>query len=365
LAREAFRTAHRDTTATAGLIDWLQRAGEEAHRDELRDRARRERDLQIGLSRRSSRVDLERWTTALAGAADPEPVAAPQDRDRLDRELDAVAAERDRRPDAQLDVEAAWLTLRYAEATRLAGGDPTFLFDDAIALARRAIDAGTEDPRAPAIAASGSYQIGEVETALEFAASALPRLPEQAGTRLAYDVVALVAREGSRAIYDAMAEDRPIPVERVTETRAAQEVLFRHPAATESQLADGLDWLDVVGGWGLEGELVRIALRRFPNSPAIHERFRGQLLRDAGAAALETAYAGLELPDADPPTLLWFRGFAAFVAGDRHLEDGRDDDARSAYARSAAAFGAAIEARPDFEASTRAWLDAALERSTR
>ncbi len=300
LAREAFRVAFGDARATKALLAWLERATKSAANDDLRKQATQEHALQAGLAARSTILDVAAWSTALSRGKPPEPPAAPGERDALDEQLGDISRAHGKGDDAALDVEAARLTLRYAEATRAAGDDPTFLFDDAIAAAKRAMDAGSEDPWAPAVAASASFQIGQGDAALAFAVRALPGLIAHASSRLAMDVLALFARLRTQTIYDAMRAGNAIDAAQVSDVRAAYQVLFRHAASGEEQLAAGLDWLDVVGGWGLEAELVRDALRRFPTSPAIHERLRGQILRDEGAAALERTCTGCSRFCCDP-----------------------------------------------------------------
>lgn len=351
LFRRAFRVAVADPGATAQLIDALDRIALGEGPGALLAEAATRRDLQVGLSLRSGLVDVGQWQAALAFAPEPAPAPTAAERDALDQALTAAERARRERPGPDVDVEFARLTLRYALATLDAGDDPTFLLEDALRYAEHAIASAREDGRAHAYAARCAHLLDDADAAVHHAMHALTRLTRHAGTRIAADTLALFAQRRVQAIYAAMADNAEVPATWIADANAAYAVLLDHPAATESALRAYLDWLNQIGGWGIEADAAPRAVAKFPESAALHERWRSQLLRDDGARALEAAYDAGAPDGADAATWEWFRGLAKLVAAERHVEDRRPGDALAAYARSVETFDASIALNADFRDS--------------
>jgi hypothetical protein len=73
------------------------------------------------------------------------------------------------------------------------------------------------------------------------------------------------------------------------------------------------------------------ALKRFPDSPVLHERLRARTLWDKGPAGLLSTYDELlAQPDASAQTT-WFAGYAALVAAEHHRRRNELDKALAAY----------------------------------
>ena len=363
----ARRAAAGSPALRARLVDALHRIATAATADADRSQATRLARLQEGLAVRSRLIDPDRWLPAVR--ADGEPRAEPDEAEfaALDAALEAFAKAReavDGTPDAvRIDARLAALNLRYAEVLIATAQDPRFVLMDAVRLGDRALAGGIngiERGRALGVLALAHWLSNETDAALAAALEALPLLVADAGSALAGRMLGVFVDLRTRDLYRAIDEGREWPAAWVADVLAARTVMLEHPATTEAELAATLDWLDVVGAWTEEGTAVRAALARFPTSPTLHERFRGQLLRDGGAAAVAPGYASLSVAPGQRAALDWFRGVARLAAAERHAQNRLPAAADDEYAAAVTALLDSIEAEPSFADSANHYVALAL-----
>ena len=107
------------------------------------------------------------------------------------------------------------------------------------------------------------------------------------------------------------------------------------------------------------GHLERL-VARYPDSLAVHERWRNRMLIDWGAERMRERYARFATEAADKPTAEWYAGYAALVAGDRHSQDGRGAEADRAYSDAVDRFAQSAAGNPHFADSSNHYAVFAL-----
>lgn len=363
LARQALARARSEDAvdliaeALAVPVDQKDREGLIAALAEIGKTSDRARSLAVvhrGLASRSREVDLEGWSSAIAGgasyaeAADRAGLAA-----RIEREAQAARA----RPDdaaARLELAEATLALAVdpggvaplgpqARATSL---HAQLLLEDARREALEAEGLGATGWRPHAVVALASFYLGDLETAYARAEAAAPLVPAGAPDWSAISTLALFAQARQRAIREAVRERREWPGEWLTDVDAAYAVLGRHPLGTDQHVVAHQDFLRSLGAGARATRVLEAGLERFPDSPQLHDRLRGRLLWEGGPAGLERDYAErLMRPDASP-NLPWFAGYASLVAAEYQRRRGNAAEALAAYGRAEELYARAVEANP-------------------
>ncbi len=307
-----------------------------------------------GLSSRTSALDVEGWTRALAGsgtyAPAPDPLAVEA---RVDR-VEAVAQAQPADATAQVELAEALLALATEGTTGDIVGDgkagemmAKLRFEDAYRAAKEAEKLGAEAWRASAAIAVAAHHLGRQQEALEYAAKAVSGMPPDASSPTAMRVLALFAEARQRAIADAIREKQRWPSQWLTDVHAAYSVLARHPLGTDIQVVDHYDFLSALGGAARAARVLDEGLARFPDSWLLHDRLRARLLEEKGVAGLEPAYeAMLQQADASP-NLRWFAGYTSIVAAEFHRRARHADEALAAYDRAIAHYDAFAQAHPE------------------
>ncbi|MCB9915038.1 MAG: hypothetical protein H6828_07805 [Planctomycetes bacterium] len=155
-------------------------------------------------------------------------------------------------------------------------------------------------------------------------------------------VLELFGAERQRAIRAAFRAGEPWPPEWLADVNAAYGVLAASPRTDEDALLEHYDFLRWIGASERAGEVLELALARFPDAPRLHERLRGRLLWQGGPEELERVYAERLARRADPATdasqLAWFAGYAELVAAEHYRRRSRFEPALDAYERGLARF---------------------------
>lgn len=342
----------------AALLAAVERLGE------TYPRARTLSAVYRGLAVRSEHVDLAGWAeqSADGGASARSAYAATAN------QLEARAASSEARPD---DGEAR---LEFAESLLARAADPsldrrftTAALQDARTSARAAAELGASGWRLDTVLAVTASELGDRREALRRAVAAveggMPAPGSAAGAlaeRDAVTVLALFAQARQWSIARAYRQREDWPPEWLADIHAAYAVLSAHPLGTDVHVLSHYDFLHWIGATPRAARALQDGIARFPGSGPLHERLRNHLLREQGAAGLESTYERmLAAPDA-APELAWFAGYASLIAAEDRRRAGHAADARAAYDRAIAYFERAIVAQPDFRDSADHYLALAL-----
>jgi tetratricopeptide (TPR) repeat protein len=289
-----------------------------------------------GLAERSRTVDAARWSEHLAGAtytpAPPPPTANALG--ELDRAV-AVAP-------ADPAVVLAQAEASLAAADGAIARQRRALLEDSRRAAARARQLGAEAFRADTVQALACHALGEHGEAYELAERAVAALPPDRSDARSAAVLFLFAEARQEAIVAAHREKREWPRQWLTDVHATYEVLARHPHGTDAQVAHHVDFLGFFGGTDTAAVALDAGLRRFPTSPALHERLRARILREQGVEALEATYQQLMAQQPPSATMVWFAAYAALVSAEHHRRRGEVEPALTAYDRGIERFERAL-----------------------
>lgn len=296
------------------------------------------------------------------GRSWPADTLSDEDLATIDRRLDELGARRKQGdPQGATSLEIAELNLRYALDRMRRGKDPTFLLADAEQAAKRAGAAGAPAWRVAAIRARAAHLLGRAEEAAKLAEQALPGLVEIVGSPLAAAVLEIWARTWTEKVYVPLEKPKDdYPAAAVSEAHAAWSVLDVHPFGTEKHVLSHLDMLGYLGAQGAARKVLEAAIRRYPTSPAIHERYRDHLLTTGGPPALERAYRELPASRGAEAAALWFQGYAFLIAAEQRVRDFEAEAALADYRRSVEYFAAAVRANPGYASSANHYAVLAL-----
>jgi hypothetical protein len=164
----------------------------------------------------------------------------------------------------------------------------------------------------------------------------------------------LFAQARQSAIRRAYRAGDQWPPEWLSDVNAAYTILAEGPLGGPEPLVECHDFLCWIGATPRANTVLDDALRRFPDSPVLHERLRARLLWEGGPEGLEREYAerlaqeGAD-PDRAPTQLTWFAGYASLVAAEHHRRRGEHEVAVAAYGRGIAHYRRNVELFPDGE----------------
>src|SRR5262245_61862175 len=324
-------------------------------------RARMAAQVEKALRTPSERVDVDAWKAALkAKPAGGDGAAASDDPDVIEQRLNELTKKAAASPtDGKSRLELARETLRFAALQRRSGKNPTYLLEDAKRAATEAEKLGTEPAVAKAARASATFWLGDLNEAGKTARDAAPGLVGEARSPLAAETLRIVGRASTKTILDAIEAQRDWPAALLTDGHAAFTVLELHPAATADDAATHCDLLLAVGANDVAGQVLDAAIRRFPDSEALHTRFRAQVLRDAGIEGLESAYAAL-VKSSPAPAFEWFAGYASLVAAGQGKRAAMDEAALASYGRAVERFDKSAAANADYRETASHYVALAL-----
>lgn len=302
-------------------------------------RARTLASIQNAVSAPSQRISTE------TPKGDPARAIA----DRVDQYAHAVATQ-PTAPNARMELAESFLA-RAQES--LSKRQSTLLYKDAESTALEAERLGGKSARLDAVLAVTAAEFNHLDSARTRAVSAIEggvlqlRAPigeataEQAEFLTAKSrtsILRLFAEARQTSIRRAFRAGESWPPEWLSDVVAAYSLLVKDPQTDAQLLADYYDFLCWLGVGSHARTLLSDSLRRFPDSPTLHERLRDRLLWEGGAEKLESAYAErlaqTNTTDSSTDRTTWFAGYASLIAAEHYRRHGKSDAALAAYTRS-------------------------------
>ncbi len=366
LISDAMRTPlpPEERTALMGALDRLGASS---------DRARTLVVVHRGLAGRSPALDAASWQRALEGAA-PEFVDESVIASRLEA-ADATMASQN--PDVLLDLADAYLF-------RATSSDTVGERKSQITSARKAHNAaklvnasGWRAEMLDAVTAWYEDNAAAARKAAEAAMAFTPASPESWNSML---VLGLFTEARQQAILRSVRRKEAWPGEWLADVHAAYAILAKHPFGNASQVAGHYDFLKWLGAKGQAFTILETGLIRFPNSWALHDRYRSQLIEDRGPDGMESQYASViaERDRVAPPRstrgvgntvlgelaakadgprgLETFAAFGSIIAAESHRKANEASKALAAYQRALALCDRALNLDPLAEAAARRFM---------
>ena len=341
------------------LVQALERLGKQY------PKARQLAAVQRGLGRHSETLDVAGWS----GAAREEPVReeASALESRVDYSFEAARARPDD-PEAYLELAEANMALAVEPSSamnlmsdrRATSKYSRLLFEDVQRSVERAESLGARGWRVDAAAAVSCYYLGEPGRAYERAAAAVTDMPPGITDWQAMAALAIFAEGRKRAIYRAVRQSEDWPQEWLSDVHAAYSVLARHPLGREDHAVAHHDFLLRMQARGRAKRALDEGLVRFPESWALHDRLRANILATRGVRGLESTYEEMLQAENAAPNLSWYAGYTSIVAAEFHRRANDAADAVAAYDRAVAHYDRAIERSPECEATADHYAAIAL-----
>lgn len=324
-----------------------------------------------GLSSRSSVVNVEGWSQAFeartvgagevgtTGTASTGATASQGASEEvstteswLARQAEVLASD-----DAMAHVELAEAFLAFAEEQPETEAEfARSLILDARQTALAAEELGAYGWRVNAVVALTAKALGGSEEAHARAEAAVSTMPPGEAGRNAVGVLGIFAEARRQTIARAVREKRDWQSwsrafegtgQWLTDLHAAYSVLERHPLGNDEHVMSHYDYLRLLGAAGQASRVLDEGLARFPDSPILHDRLRGRILREKGPGGLE-AYYEARLREQDvPQNLEWYAGYASIVAAEFHRRRGHEAEAIAAYDRGIAHYERNVASNPE------------------
>ena len=331
--------------------------GAVARMAETSPRARTLQALHSGLSLDSRHID---GRSAEALAREYEANAGR----RVDVQARAEAVEaRPEEPGALLELAEAMLArAQETPDQRFA----RFLIEDAHSAALEAERLGSAGPRLDGVVAVTAAELGDRTVARNRAVDAVeggllrlddaatPGEAEPGGTLTGpsrRSLLLLFAEARRRAIRSAYRAGDTWPPEWLSDVNAAYSIIAESSLVDPAPLVEYYDFLRWIGATPRANAVLDDALRRFPDSPVLHDRLRIRLLWEGGREGLERGYeerlASEEAAGNGPTQLTWFAGYASLVAAEHHRRRNEFEAAVTSYGRAIGHFERNIELFPD------------------
>jgi hypothetical protein len=299
------------------------------------------------------------------------PAGPAIDRQVLDHELDDAESAVEHHPnDGAASLRLARAFLALAESSAAAGAKETAMqLEDAERAAQRAIAAlgdGAAKVEALSVACCAAALNGKTDEARRHGDAALAAAratgsAETIANATFGKAMAALGRATAAAAYLAV-QSKPTAVAADDVTTAATAFAIaaqRVDAAAPDLLADAQ--LLAFAGARQQGAAVLLdAAARFPAARDVHQALRERLVADRGGEGLRRVYAHWVDGVADQATAQWFAGYAAIVAAELHVKDGRPMLARAAYDDCIARFATSAAANADYADSANHFAVLAL-----
>ncbi len=337
------------------LLEALERLGETWPR--ARDIATVHRGLGVG----SAAIDVVAWEQPRSGPVGSGSYAAHVE---LSTRLELTSEQAEEEPEsaqAQLDIAAAFLAL--AVRPEVAPRRVRVLLGDAQRAVSKAEELGASGWGVDSIAGLVNHYMGRRVEARARIEQAIKELPAGASDWNSMAVLSLFAEMRQHQIRRAARRREHWPAEWLSDLHAAFAVLERHPFGTDGQLVSHYDFLRDLGAGAQASEALERGLERFPSSWLLHDRLRTRALEQqqlAGLGGIEATYAALIAREGASPYLLWYAGYASFVAAEYHRRSNQTEEADRAYGRAIAHYEAAVELVPNSRVSADHYIALAI-----
>ncbi|MFT7465421.1 MAG: hypothetical protein ACI9EF_003788 [Pseudohongiellaceae bacterium] len=333
------------TVERKALIGALQRIGETS------PRARRLAVVHGGLSEGSGAVDALGWSDKLdtPAAQYRQTVAArlalAETEHALLVQQDDVLSSDD--GTAHLDLAEAFLAQAFEQPLH-EQESRSLLLQDARNTAAQARELGATGWRADTVSAVAAYYLEDTAAAWRWSGAAMSAgVPDDASDWNSMVVLAVFAQSRQEAIRKALREQEEWPGQWLADVHAACSILALHPHGTDTQIVAHYEFLDAMGADGQAEQILQTGLGRFPDSPALHAKYRGRLMARKGIDALEAAYHTWLTGSDSGESAAWYAGFASSVAAEFHRRAGRKSAAVAAYSRAMELYEQDISDHPD------------------
>jgi len=338
------------------LIDALTRLGKKS------DRARTLAVVHRGLNGGETAVDVGGWSSAIQGtgasyAAAPSPNAVASTISKHD------ATDGSEDPNTHLELAEAYLQ-RAMASEGPSSSFATALLSDARDAATRAKKLNATGWRVNAILAVTNYYLDDAAAALTHAEAAVKGMPEDPTSWNSMIVLGLFVDARRSAIEKAVRARQDWPGEWLTDVHATYSILADHPHGDDTQITAHYDFLVWLGGTGKAEAALDNGMRRFPDSWRLHNRLRGRILKDKGAAHLEKVYgqmlASKPTGENAPRNLEWFAGYATMIAAESRRQAGEHQEGRAAYDRAIALFERSIAVNESLKGTADHYIAVAM-----
>ncbi len=354
-----------DKSERDSLIGALTRLGENS------PRARWLAVVHQGLAGDSGALDLDAWTRA---SREYVPSAMESDIAELE------AKQRQRRGtysahplDGEAGIELAEASLAFALKARkdydygiqMSRAVALHMFEDARISAERAAKQNATPWRVNTVLALSSYYRGDKETAYRHAEAAVKELPPGEPGWNAMAVLTVFAEGRFKAIKKAARANEKWPSWWLTDLEAAYTALLHHPLSSDSQVIWHHDLLEWLGARNRALVVIEAGLKRFPASPALHQRLRMSLLRTKGVREMQAVYEDLLDVESPDINIVWYAGYASIVAADSFRRRGWQAPALVAYDRAIELYDQASQANPAWKESADRTVALALAAKAR
>ncbi len=305
-----------------------------------------------GVYTASTVLDGAAWQKSLAeDAGESDRVTADDDLDTLDTELNRLGEELKKAPkNADLLLGLAKGNLRYGRVLALQGSDPTFLFGDARGASKQLLKINPKSVEAAAYIAQVAYLLSE-ENAAELTTAVVAKLAPSTKSAIAATTLKTFAKLRTRDLYAALGSAGEWPSSWISDIHSSYQVLARHAAGTEDEVAAHAALLAYLEAYGEEAKVIAAGLDRFPSSTKIHQSLRTRLLRIGGAERLEAEYQTLLQATPRSADLHWFAGYASIVAAELRVGKSENKQAIASYGRCVQSFAKSYELKPSYQSS--------------
>lgn len=330
----------------AALIDTLEAIGEAS------PRARRMANVHRGLAAPAEGLDVGAWRAALEAAGQDAPLEAAH---LLEERAEVMAEMYAANPrDARSALESGAAQYELAVHPEVVPRLRHELMREARSRALEAQELGASGWELDSLLAATAKALGRNRQGYEAAARAVRSLPPDPTSWRAKETLALFAEARQRAIFRALVRKTEWPAGWLSDAHGAFQLLALHPHGSDREVIEHHDYLTALEARGYAHRALDESLRRFPESPILHDRLRKRLLDENpldGLNGLEATYEAM-LRDQDPATvgpgsnLHWFAGYASLVAAEYHRRGGGGVQARAAYRRAIAHYEDAIRHDP-------------------
>ncbi|MCA8952609.1 MAG: hypothetical protein KDE27_24060 [Planctomycetes bacterium] len=282
----------------------------------------------------------------------------------IEGELDACERALKSDDDAATRLRFAIAQLAFAKHLIATGGkNAEFWLEDARGSARRVTaQDGEHAAEAAAVLAVASFLRGDFEAARTAADEAITAAANarEPSAWLATRFFETLAELDTRAAYERAQDPKAVLQPEIARTAAALQMLAASRWTEEAPLLTGIGLLEYAGRRAEARALLDGAVRRFPASASVHERWRARALADLGTEAMRRAAGELADAAADHATGEWFAGYAAIVAAEQHVRDDRQELATAAYGECVDRFARSVEANAGFADSANHFAVLAL-----